>query len=74
MRGLLLMITEIKKIGKAMKGVSLLLRFPNINYGDAIHDQPSNVSFSSKNKSHQYYIALIITGVIRGLSREKLYH
>ena len=37
-----------------------------------MYDQPSNSTFSSKFESVQYNVALVITGAIRGSSREKL--
>ena len=45
----------------------------HLNYADVIYDQISNVTFFSTIESVQYNAALAITGVIRGLSREKLY-
>ena len=45
----------------------------HLDYGDVIHDQPSNGTFSSKIESTQYNVALPITGAIRDWSREKLY-
>ena len=44
-----------------------------IDYGDIIYDQPHNSSFCEKLESVQYKIAAIITGVIQGTSREKIF-
>ena len=49
-----------------------LLR-PLLDYGDIIYDQPHNESVCEKLDSVQYKIALAITGVIGGTSREKIY-
>ena len=46
---------------------------PHLNYGDAIYDQPSNTTFSSKIESVQYNAALAITDGIRGSSCKKFY-
>ena len=46
---------------------------PPLDYGDVIHDRAFNESFQNKLESVQYDVALAITGVIRGFSREKLY-
>ena len=46
---------------------------PNLDYGDVVHDQPSNDFFSHKLEIVQYNAALAITGAIKGTSREKLY-
>ena len=45
---------------------------PNFDYGDVIYDQPNNSTLSNKIESVQYNAALVITGAIRGTSREKL--
>ena len=49
-----------------------LLR-PHLHYGDIIYDQVYNTSFHQNIKSIQYNAALVITGTVRGTSREKLY-
>ena len=46
---------------------------PHLDYGDMIYDQSFNMSFQRKMESIQYNAALVITGAIRGSSREKLY-
>ena len=48
----------------------LLIR-PLLGYADVIYDQPSIASFSKKTESVQY-VALAITGIIKGCC-EKLY-
>ena len=46
---------------------------PYLDYGDVIYDQPNNERFCQKIDSVQYKAALVITGVIKGTSRAKLY-
>ena len=46
---------------------------PLLNYADVIYDQASNASFSKIIESLQYNAVLVITGTIKGSSREKLY-
>ena len=46
---------------------------PHLDYGDVIYDCAFNESFQNKLESVQYNAALVITGAIRGSSREKLY-
>ena len=45
----------------------------DLNYGDAIYDQPNNKGLSQKIESIRYNAELTITGAIRGTSREKFY-
>ena len=45
---------------------------PLLDYADVIYDQPSNALFFKKIESVQY-VALAVTGTIKGSSREKLY-
>ena len=45
---------------------------PYLNYGDTLYDQPY-MSFHHKLESVQYNACLVITGAIRGTSKEKLY-
>ena len=65
----------------ANKGVGLLQKLEKIlphnnllaiYYADVIYDQASNASFSPKNESVQYNVALVITWIIKGSSCEKL--
>ena len=46
---------------------------PNLNYADAIYDKPFNESFKRKIEIVQYKAALVITGVIKGTSCDRLY-
>ena len=46
---------------------------PLPDYCDVIYDQIYNNTFHQKMESIQYNIALVITGAIKGFSREKLY-
>ena len=45
----------------------------HLNYADIIYDKPFNDAFKEKLEKVQYYAALIITGAIKGISRERLY-
>ena len=46
---------------------------PHLDYGNVIYDQPNNSCLSDRIESAQYNAALVITGAIRGTSKEKLY-
>ena len=46
---------------------------PNLDYNDIIYDKPFNDSFKTKIKMIQYSAALVITGVIKGTSCDRLY-
>ena len=46
---------------------------PHLDYGDVIYGQPNKYHLSKKIETVQYNAALMITGVIRGTSKEKLY-
>ena len=46
---------------------------PHFHYDDIIYDQASKVSFHQKLELLQYNACLVITGAIRGTSKEKLY-
>ena len=46
---------------------------PHLDYGDIIYDQTFIESFQKKLETIQYNAALVITGAIRGTSREKVY-
>ena len=45
----------------------------HLDYSDIIFDQAFNKSFHDNLESIQYNALLVITGAIRGTSREKLY-
>ena len=46
---------------------------PLFDYGGIIYDQPHNESVCEKLECVQCKVALAITGVIQGTSREKIY-
>ena len=46
---------------------------PNLDYADIIYDKPFNESFKRKIEMVQYKAALVITGAIKGTSRDRLY-
>ena len=46
---------------------------PNSNYADIIYDKPFNGSFKTQIEMIQYCAALVITGAIKGTSRDCLY-
>ena len=46
---------------------------PHLDYGDFIYDESYDASFHQKLELLQYHDCLVITGAIRGTSREKLY-
>ena len=46
---------------------------PHLSYGDIIYDEAYNMSFHHKLESIEYNACLVITGAIRGTSKEKLY-
>ena len=71
-------ISVIKKLRHSLASKSLMtickafLR-PFIDYGEIIYDQPQSESFCEKLESVQYKVALEITRVIQGTSRDKIY-
>ena len=46
---------------------------PILDYADIIYDKPFNESFKRKIEMVQYKAALMITGAIKGTSRDRLY-
>ena len=46
---------------------------PHLDYGDILYDQAFNFSFLQKLEFIQYRACLVITGAIRGTSRETIY-
>ena len=71
-------IAVLKKLRYSLPRKSLITIYkallrPLLDYGDIIYDQPHNESVCEKLDSVQCKIALAITGVIRGTSREKIY-
>ena len=45
----------------------------NLDYADTIYDKPLNESFKRKIEMAQFNTALIITGVFKGTSADKIY-
>ena len=78
-------INKCNKIIGIMKRLSLTLprkslltinKFfvrPILDYADIIYDKPFNESFKRKIEMVQYRAALVITGAIKGTSRNRLY-
>ena len=46
---------------------------PNLDYADIICDKPFNESFKRKIEMVQYKAAIVITGAVKGTSRDRLY-
>ena len=46
---------------------------PHLDYGEILYDQTFNESFHQRIESIQYNAGIVITGVIRDTSSEKLY-
>ena len=46
---------------------------PNLDYVDIIYDKPFNESFKRKIEMVQHKLTLVITGAIKGISRDRLY-
>ena len=78
-------INKCNKVIGIMKRLSLILSRkslltiyksfvrPNLDYADIIYDKPFNESFKRKIEMVQYKAALVITGAIKGTSRDRLY-
>ena len=78
-------INKCNKIIDIMKKLSLFLSQktlltiyksfvkPNLDSADIIYDKPFNESFKTKIEMIQYWEALVITGLIKGTSRDRLY-
>ena len=47
---------------------------PHLDYCDFIYDKPHNEKFTDTIESFQYNVALVITGAIKGTSKEILYN
>ena len=45
----------------------------HLDYADIIYDKPVNDTFKKKLEKVPYSAALIVTGAIKGTSRERLY-
>ena len=68
-------ILKLRKFQNVLPRKSLLTIYksfirPHLNYGDIIYDQTYNTSFHQRLESLQYNAALVITGAIRGTSKE----
>ena len=57
----------------ALKTIYKAFVRPHLDYGDILYDQAFNLSFKQKLESIQYRACLVITGAVRGTSREKIY-
>ena len=71
-------IVLIKRFSLILQRKSLLTIYesfvrPNLDYTDIIYDKPFNESFKRKIEMVQYKAALVITGAIKGTSRDRLY-
>ena len=69
----------LRKLHNALPRLPLLTIYksfirPHLDYGDIIYDQAYTALFHQKIESVQYNLALAITGAIRGISKEKIYH
>ena len=68
----------IKRLSLILSRKSLLTIYksfvrPNLDYADIIYDKPFNESFKRKLEIVQYKAAPVITGAIKGTSRDGLY-
>ena len=71
-------ISVIQKLSKTLPRhylISIYKSFvrPHLDYGDTIHVQVNNESFTQNIERTQYNVALSITGAIKGTSQSKLY-
>ena len=69
----------LRKLQKTLPRLVLITMYktflrPHLDYGDIIHDQAYNVIFHQKLESIQYNACLVLSGAIRGSSRDKLNH
>ena len=68
----------MKRLSLSLSRKSLLTIYksfvrPILDYADIIYDKPFNESFKRKFEMVQYRAALVITGAIKGTSRNRLY-
>ena len=68
----------MKKLSTSVSRQSLLTIYksfvrPILDYGDIIYDKTHKGSFIEKIERLQYNACLVITGVFKGISRERLY-
>ena len=47
---------------------------PHLDYCDVIYDKPHNEKFTDTVELFQYKVVLVITGAIKGTSKEKLFN
>ena len=71
-------ISVIQKLRYSLPQKSLLTIYKAflrslVDYGDIIYDQPQKEYFCEKLESVHYEVALAITGVIQGTSRDMIY-
>ena len=69
----------LRKLNNILLRIALVTIFktfvqPLLDNSDVLYDQAFNSTFQNKLESIQYNACLAITGVVRGTSREKLYH
>ena len=57
---------------KSLLTISKSFVRPNLDYADIIFDKPLYESFKRKIEMVQYKAALVITGAIKGISRDRL--
>ena len=68
----------MKKLSLTLSRNSLLAIYktfvsPILDYADVIYDKPLTESFKDKLEMVQYNAALVVTGAIKGTSRDRIY-
>ena len=71
-------VSIMKKLSQFLSRKTLLTIYksfvrPNLDYADMIYEKPYNESFKTKIEMIHYRAALVITGLIKGTSRDRLY-
>ena len=71
-------IALLRKLQKVLTRPPLLTIYksfirPHLDYGDIIYEKAYNILFLKILEKIQYYSALVITGAIKGTSKEKLH-
>ena len=66
----------LRKLSNLLRRQALVIIYkafirPHLDYGDVLYDRAFNNSFHAKMEFIHYNACLVITGVIRGTSREK---
>ena len=69
----------LRKLQKTLPRLVLMTMYkafvkPHLDYGDINYDEAYNETFHQKLEFIQYSACLVLSGAIRGSSREKLYH